>query len=77
LPLDLAAFGAPGCSARVSPDATNVAFGAGNSVTVSLPIPNVTAMIGLRMYTQALSLDPTANALGATISDAAALVIGQ
>ena len=77
LPLDLAAFGAPGCSARVSPDATNVAFGAGNSVTVSLPIPNATALIGLRMYTQALALDPTANALGATISDAAALVIGQ
>lgn len=77
LPLDLAAFGAPGCAARVSPDATTLLLGANNVATFPLAIPANTALIGVLFFTQALALDPAANALGAVTSDAAALLIGS
>ncbi len=77
LPTSMAPFGAPGCFARVSPDANNVVIGAGNVATVNFTVPNAPAFVGLQLFTQALSLDSAANALGAVFSDAAALVIGQ
>jgi hypothetical protein len=76
LPLDLGLLGAPGCSGRVSPDATTVIAGPGTAMW-SLGIPNTASLLCTQFYTQALVLDPTANALGAVVSDAAAGVVGQ
>lgn len=77
LPLDITVFGAPGCSARVSPDATLFVFGANNSAPWSLGIPNGPGLIGQLFYTQAFALDPGFNALGAVLGDAYALQIGN
>jgi PKD repeat protein len=77
LPLDLAAFGAPNCPARVSPDATVLLLGLGNTATWNFNLPAATGLIGVRMFTQALALDPAANVLGAITSDAAAMLIGN
>lgn len=70
LPLSLTGFGMPGCTARVSADATSFLGGAGNSATFSLFLPNNPVLSGGRFYLQALSLDPLANGFGATMSDA-------
>lgn len=75
LPLDLTAFGAPGCAGRVSTDAVSLMIGAGNSATFSWTLPNDPSFLGARFYNQALALD-TVNALGAITSDAAMLVLG-
>ncbi len=77
LPFDLAPFGAAGCMARVSPDAVNVVIGANNAISVNFTIPSATAFVGVKLFTQALVLDPAANALGGVTSDAAAMIVGQ
>ena len=77
LPLDLAAFGAPGCSGRVSPDATALLVGAGNTASWSLLLPNAPSLLGTRFYQQALVVDPGRNALGGVVSDAAAATAGS
>jgi hypothetical protein len=68
LPLDLAAFGAPGCLLRVSPDSMIFMQGAQNSVVFAMPIPADPTLAGMKVYTQAAALDPTANALWLTTS---------
>ena len=77
LPVDLTVYGAPGCFGRVAPDATTLLLGANNRATWSLSVPAGPGLIGLQFFTQALALDPTANALGAVTSDAAAMMIGN
>lgn len=77
LPLSLATFGAAGCFGRVSPDVTTLLVGASNAATWSLPVPNAPALSGLRLFQQVLALDSTANALGAVVSDASALQLGN
>jgi hypothetical protein len=42
-----------------------------------LPIPDSPALVGVRFYNQAVVVDPSANALGAVMSDAAEGVIGR
>ncbi|MCR9244770.1 MAG: formylglycine-generating enzyme family protein [bacterium] len=76
LPLDGAAYGAPGCFLRVSPDASALVLGAGNQATYSLAIPPGVGLIGVRLFQQALVLDPAANAAGAVTSEAVEFVIG-
>lgn len=76
LPLDMAAFGAPGCFARVSSDANLFLIGAANAATWTFGVPNDPSMTGLVLYNQALVLDPAANALGAVASDATGMMIG-
>lgn len=77
LPLDLAAFGAPGCFGRVSPDAVSLIVGAANAVQFNLTVPNNPRLLCTQFYTQALSVDPGLNALGGAISDAAAGMLGN
>jgi PKD repeat protein len=77
LPVDLTALGAPGCAARVSLDAAIVLSGANHTASFQLALPNVPAILGTRFYSQGLSLDPGANALGLVASDAAGFVVGQ
>ncbi|MBM4061382.1 MAG: hypothetical protein FJ265_09865, partial [Planctomycetes bacterium] len=78
LPLSLAGLGMPGCTAYTSDDAVTFVIGSGNRARYELSIPAGSALVGLRLHQQALVLDPGAgNALGAAISDAAALVVGR
>ena len=73
LPLELSGFGAPGCHLRVSPDSTIFLLGTQNSAQFAIAIP--AGLQGLRFYVQAAALDPTANALGLTVSPMAAVWI--
>ncbi|MCA8952822.1 MAG: hypothetical protein KDE27_25155 [Planctomycetes bacterium] len=76
LPLDLGAFGAPGCTAYVRVDTSILLGHAAGSATQAIPIP--TGLDGLTFYGQAISIDPLAgNALGAAASNAGTAVIGQ
>ncbi|MFM1873482.1 MAG: hypothetical protein RL398_2904 [Planctomycetota bacterium] len=74
---DLTQFNAPGCFVRVSPDASSLLLGAGNTATWSFAVPNVPAFSGLALYHQVLAIDPAANGLGVVMSDAAASQIGN
>jgi hypothetical protein len=77
LPASLAGLGAPGCFARVSLDATNLLFGSNGTALSSQSFPNNAGLLGVRLYQQALVLEPTINALGGVTSDAALLQIGN
>ncbi|MBL8753685.1 MAG: PKD domain-containing protein [Planctomycetes bacterium] len=76
LPVDLGFIGAPGCPLHVSLDGTDTVVGAGTTATWNFPIPNVPALNGLLFYNQLAVLDPTANAFGLVMGDAAGWVLG-
>ena len=76
LPVQLTPFGAPGCSARVSLDATSFLVGSGGVATYNFTVPNNQAFIGMQIFTQALALDAGINAMGAVTSDAAVATAG-
>ena len=69
LPLNLSPLGAPGCFLRVAPDAATFLFGAGGTASWNLAIPPTNAFLGQRLFQQALSFDPFANALGAAMTN--------
>ena len=77
LPFDVTVYGAPGCFGRVSTDVTTLLLGAGNTAAWNFVIPNDPGLSGLPLYNQALVLDPGFNALGAVLSDAAGLIVGN
>jgi hypothetical protein len=77
LPFDLVGYGAPGCLVRVAPDATLLLAGTGGVVQGSLSIPNTFPMLGVRFYQQALSIDPSQNALGLVTSNSRLARVGQ
>lgn len=76
LPFDLTALGLPGCALRVSNDLLVYISGSAQTATWSLPIPSASALLGLSLHTQALSVDPGFNSFGAAMSDAATATIG-
>jgi hypothetical protein len=76
LPFNLGPLGAPGCQVRVSADASMLAVGGSGTVTYQLAIPWRLSFLGAVLYTQCLALNPSANALGAVTSDAAAAAVG-
>lgn len=77
LPFDMTPFGAPGCLARVSPDVSQFLIGTNNRAFWSLTLPNDPGLIGANLHQQALSLDAGFNNLGATLSEAATIGIGN
>jgi PKD repeat protein len=77
LPVDLALIGMPGCPLRVSFEATATLVGAASSATLVFPVPVTATLIGVQIYSQALSLDPALNPFGFAISDAAVMLVGQ
>jgi hypothetical protein len=78
LPLDLAFLGMPGCSLRVSADATTAIAGTSGSATFTMFIPPAPVLVGMRVHQQALVLDPAAgNPAGLVVSDACTAVIGN
>ena len=77
LPIDAAPLGAPGCPIRQSAEVNmGLKFSVANVASWSVAIPNSPIFLGLKFHTQAFSIDPPANALGGTVSDAATAVIG-
>ena len=76
LPLDLTPFGAPGCRAHVSPDVTFFLTGSGGTATWSFALPNTPSLACIPFYAQHVVFDPTANAFGAVLGDAAAGITG-
>ena len=76
LPTDLLAFGAAGCQGYTSLDLTQLVLAGSGSANSTLTIPNLGWIIGLDMHQQAFVLDPSANALGATVSNALKARIG-
>jgi hypothetical protein len=76
LPIDLAGFGAPGCKLRVSPESSALLLGAANSAVWGFTLPNAIGLAGIRLFNQAIALDPGFNAAGAVGSDAHGMLIG-
>lgn len=76
LPLSLAPFGAPGCSALTSMDSINVIGAAGGTATFSLAIPVIPGLLGLTFHNQVGSVDAV-NAANLTVSNGATGVIGH
>jgi hypothetical protein len=58
LPLDLTSIGLTGCRAYMSNDVGVVLAHTAGTASWSLPVPNNAALVGFRMFLQALSLDP-------------------
>lgn len=77
LPLDLTGFGAPGCSALVSPDSNTVLIGAGGVATYNLNLPNNPIFICTPIFNQAFVVDPGFNGLGGVMSDAGTGILGN
>ncbi len=69
LPIDLGNLGAPGCFVRVSPDIVVMAPVQHGMAMYMFSIPNAAGLTGIRFYHQFLYVDPTANALGAAMSN--------
>lgn len=76
LPWDLTPYGMPGCSALVSLNIALPFQAKAGVATPSLPIPSNRSLITYSIYLQALSIDPSANALGVTVSNGAGARIG-
>ncbi len=77
LPFDLAQLGAPGCLLRTSIDLTDAfTADAQGRLRAPLRLPNDADLVGRTFYQQAAVLDPAANALSLTLSDAAEVLVG-
>lgn len=77
-PIDLGVVGMPGCLTYFSP-AGLVAFVTDNAGVASLPlaVPNNSGMLGMRMYSQWICLDPNANPGGAATSNYIRIQVGN
>ena len=77
LPASLAALGMPGCTLLASPDALiGTTANAAGVASVPWSLPAAPAFVGLDFFSQAFTLDPPANALGAALSNAGAGRLG-
>jgi hypothetical protein len=77
LPLALAALGMPGCTLFTSIElAAGVTAGAAGTATWRVVLPHDAGLLAAPVYHQALVVDPAANLLGATTTNAAAARIG-
>jgi len=76
LPFDLTAINMPGCRLYAGADLTATGVNTGGTGLAVLAIPSSPALLGQAVYTQAFVVDPGANGFGATLTDAAQLLIG-
>ena len=78
LPYDLGAIGGPGCSAYVDmPVLLATATNAAGDASLPLQIPNNPGLFGQLVFNQWVVLDPAANNLHATVSNAGKATIGN
>lgn len=77
LPLDLAPLGAPSCTLRVAADVA-IPLPAGNGeASWGTAVPMEPALLGVELHQQPLVPDPSANAFGWVLGNAATLRIGR
>ncbi len=76
LPMDLGAFGAPGCLLLTSVDKAFALDKLGGRADWEIAIPNQATLSGLRFYLQVLVVDRAANELGVTVSNGLSHSIG-
>jgi hypothetical protein len=76
LPFWLAVLNAPGCSVLASWDITVPMQTAGTTASLTARMPEEPALLGTVLYNQAIVLDPPANGLGITVSNATAGTFG-
>ncbi|MBK8974736.1 MAG: hypothetical protein IPM29_02310 [Planctomycetes bacterium] len=76
LPFPLDALGMTGCTLFVSGNMNLRVPTAGNTGTLTLPIPNNPLLVGAPFYNQAFVLDPVVNPAGITVSNAGEARIG-
>ncbi|HLQ38194.1 MAG TPA: hypothetical protein VK348_10350 [Planctomycetota bacterium] len=78
-PLTLAGFGMPGCDLLQSAEAAAqpVSSTGPGAATLSLPLPNIGALVGLQVYLQAWALAPGANPGNTVVSNGLDWFIGS
>lgn len=74
LPIDLGAFGMPGCALLCSADLLHLTVGPGNWWWFSMPVGQ--ELVGARFFLQGLVVDPGANAAGLVTTPGLMAVIG-
>ena len=74
LPLDLASIGHGGCDLLVSIDVVRVLPVGGTTATLALPIPDVSALIGLTLHAQAFAIGASDG--GLSMSNGLTIVVG-
>ncbi len=77
LPLDLGIIGMGGCKLCISLDVILPLVNTAGKARWSVAVPNDTMLLGVNYYNQAFVTDPKANALGATLSNAAQGTVGK
>jgi hypothetical protein len=76
LPFDLTPIGMTGCSLLADPAVFQVVTGVGTTAPWTFAVPPAPTFLGVVLYAQGFSLDPTTNAFGFTASNAGRLKIG-
>jgi hypothetical protein len=76
LPALLTNYGMPGCRGYTSADAFTFITANGGSATWTWNVPAIPGFVGLALHLQGLSIDPSANAAGLTVSNATTIVVG-
>ena len=76
LPAELGVLGMPGCWLQNSLDLLQASVAVANVATFQLVLPSIPNVLGLRMWSQALVLDPGANAFGLTVSNGLEQFVG-
>jgi hypothetical protein len=74
-PMDLGAYGMPGCASYVTTDVVTFSLANGSVASWTMTVPNDTALAGAHVYQQALVIDPLA-AGGATVSNYVDVQVG-
>ena len=77
LPLDLSFLGMSGCLLLTSIDDIVSLLPNGGRAQWDLSIPAIQSLVGLSFYQQAFVVDPAANLLGATVSNAGHGTMGR
>ena len=76
LPVDLGVIGMPGCNLHVGMDVTFPLSAPTGTASWSLTLPASPTFVGSSLYQQVCVLDPGANALGVSISNAGEAYVG-
>jgi hypothetical protein len=75
-PIDMTAFGMPGCFAHVVDPVATLFVAPGSSQQVAESIPNHTALVGVTLVGQAVTYNPPLTPLGLVASNAMVLALG-
>ncbi|MBM4059986.1 MAG: hypothetical protein FJ265_02670 [Planctomycetes bacterium] len=77
LPHDLTAWGLPGCSAWIAPEATEWLPNVGGTASKTWNIPPSPSLVGVEFFVQGAVMDPPAHAAWFVLSNAGTVHVGQ